>query len=121
VTDLLLPRADVGEFRRRFKWLALAAFLAFAAVFCRLFQLQVLEGSSYAAAAHENIIQRVRLATTRGVIHDREGKVLASSRPAYDLYVVPGRVMKSARPQRAGRLRDSEDLVDTWPRIADIL
>jgi len=121
MSERLLPRTDVGVFRRRFKWMGLVAFPAFAAVFCRLFQLQVLEGASYAAIAHDNIIRHVPLATTRGVIHDREGKVLASSRAAYDLYVVPGRVMRSARPQHPNRLRDEADLPDTWPRIADIL
>jgi penicillin-binding protein 2 len=117
VSDLLVPRTDVGEFRRRFKWMALVAFLAFGIVLSRLFQLQVLEGASYAAIAHENIIRHVPLATTRGVIHDREGKVLASSRPAYD----PGRVMRSARPQHPTRLHETDDLPDTWPKIADIL
>jgi len=121
VSELLVPRTDVGEFRRRFKWMALVAFVAFGAIVCRLFQLQVLEGSSYASIAHENIIRRVPLPTTRGVIHDRQGKVLASSRAAYDLYVVPGRVMRSARPAHPNRLRDTDELPDTWPRIADIL
>ncbi len=121
MNDLLVPRTDVGEFRRRFKWMALAAFLAFGVVLCRLFQLQVLEGASYAAIAHENIIRRVPIETTRGVIRDRHGKVLASSRPAYDLYVVPGRAMQSARPVHPGHLREADEHTDTWPRIADIL
>lgn len=121
MNDLLLPRTDVGEFRRRFKWMGLVAFLAFGAVLVRLFQLQVLEGASYAAIAHENIIRHAPLATTRGVIRDREGKVLASSRPAYDLFVVPGRVMPSARPAHPGRLREADDRADAWPRIADML
>ncbi len=121
MNELLVPRTDVGEFRRRFKWMALVAFVAFGAVLCRLFQLQVLEGASYAAIAHDNIIRHVPLNTTRGVIRDRDGKILASSRAAYDLYVVPGRVMRSARPQRGNRLAEADDLPDTWPRIADIL
>ncbi len=118
MSDLLVPRTDVGEFRRRFKWMALVAFVGFGAVVCRLFQLQVLEGASYAATAHENIIRHVPLPTTRGVIHDREGKVLASSRAAYDLYVVPGHAMPSARPHRAG---EAERKPDSWPRIASIV
>jgi penicillin-binding protein 2 len=115
--DLLVPRSDVGEFRKRYKWMALAAFLAFFAIVVRLFQLQIMSGADYRAIAHENIIRRVTLATTRGVIRDTQGRVLASSRPAYDAYVVPGRAMPSARPaHRAGA-----DEVDTWPRIADSL
>lgn len=114
---LLVPRSDVGEFRKRYKWLALAVFVAFGAVVVRLFQLQVLSGAEYAAIAHENIIRRVTLPTTRGVIRDGQGKILASSRPAYNVYIVPGRVSPSVRVLRRG----ASDEADTWPRIADTL
>jgi penicillin-binding protein 2 len=121
VSNLLLPRSDVGEFRKRYKWMALAAFLAFVVIVGRLFQLQALDGASYSTIAHENIIRRVVLPTTRGVIRDEYGKVLASSRPSYDVEIVPGRVMPSARPirYRNGQvmLRDP----DSWPRLAEIL
>ena len=120
MSDFLLPRSDVGEFRRRYKWMALFAFVAFFAVVVRLFQLQVVDRAEYGAIAHENIVHRVALPTTRGVIRDAYGKILASSRPSYDLYVVPGRVMPSARPVR----RDHpavDDRENTWPHIAETL
>jgi len=117
VSDLLLPRSDVGEFRKRYKWLALVVTLAFLAVIVRLFQLQIVNGSEYAAVARENIIRRVSLPTTRGVIRDAQGKVLASSRPAYNVTIVPGRVAPSARPVHKNQLGAEEP--DTWPRIAD--
>jgi penicillin-binding protein 2 len=120
LNDLLVPRSDVGEFRKRFKWMALVAFLAFGAITVRLFQLQVLSGAAYQAIAHDNIVRRVSLPTTRGVIRDALGKVLASSRASYSLYVVPGRVMPSARPVRPGRSNLDEG-TDTWPHIADLL
>jgi penicillin-binding protein 2 len=120
--DLLVPRSDVGEFRKRYKWMALFAFLAFGAIVVRLFQLQIVSGADYAAIAHENIIRRVTLATTRGVIRDARGQVLASSRPSYNAFIVPGRVMPSARPVRVGaRARAVEQEPDVWPRVADTL
>mgnify|MGYP000875114601 CR=1 FL=1 len=115
----LAPRSDIGEFRKRYKWIALGAVLAFLTILGRLFQLQVLEGADYRQMAHENIIRRVRIATTRGVIRDEKGRILASSRPAYNVYLVPGRVMPTARPPKKGRKRKEE--VDTLPRIADAL
>jgi penicillin-binding protein 2 len=120
VSDLLVQRSDVGEFRKRFKWLVLVSFLAFGAIVVRLFQLQVMSGADYAAIAHENIVHRVSVPTTRGVIRDSLGKVLASSRPSYNLYVIPGRVMPSARPVRPGRPA-GEEATDTWPHVADVL
>lgn len=96
----LVPRSDVSEFRKRYKWLALFALVTFLILAGRLFQLQIVSGEEYAQIAHENVIRRVALATTRGVIRDGEGRILASSRPAYNVYMVPGRVMPSARPQK---------------------
>ena len=96
----LVPRSDVSEFRRRYKWMALFAATAFMVVLSRLFQLQIVEGAEYRASAHENVIRKIALATTRGVIRDAYGRVLASSRPAYNVYVVPGRVMPSSRPKK---------------------
>ena len=93
MSTLLVPRSDVGEFRKRFKWLALFASLAFLVLAGRMFQLQVVDESQYAAVAHENIIRRVTLPTTRGVIRDANGRVLASSRPSYD-----GRLEASTLP-----------------------
>ncbi|HXX68367.1 MAG TPA: penicillin-binding protein 2 [Polyangiaceae bacterium] len=121
MTNLLVSRSDVGEFRRRYKWMAAAAFLAFGAVITRLFQLQVLDGAEYAEIAHENIIRRVVAPTTRGVIRDANGRVLASSRPSYEVEVVPGRVMPSARPVRYRNGVPVPHDPDSWPRLADVL
>jgi penicillin-binding protein 2 len=118
MSNLLVPRSDVGEFRRRYRWMALVAGLAFLGVLIRLFQLQIVKGRDYAQTAHENIIRRVTTQTTRGVIRDAQGRVLASSRPGYNVYLVPGRVMPSARPVRRGVNYDDRD---TFPRIAEAL
>ncbi|WP_394842566.1 penicillin-binding protein 2 [Pendulispora brunnea] len=119
MSDLLVTRSDVGEFRKRYKYFVLVVFIAFMAVIVRLFQLQVLDNTKYSGIAHENIIRRVTLATTRGVIRDSQGKILASSRPAYNVYIVPGRVMPSARPIRRGSSEADEP--DSWPKVAETL
>ena len=121
MTNFLVPRSDVGEFRRRYRWMALAAAIAFLIILGRLFQLQALDGAAYAEIAHENIIRRVVLPTTRGVIRDANGKVLASSRPSYDVEIVPGRVMPSARPVRYRNGQAIAHDPDSWPRLAEAL
>lgn len=98
-------RSDVSEFRRRFRWIALGMTVLLLGLVARLFQLQVLEADENRAVARENIVRRVTLATTRGLIRDRNGKVLASSRPAYNVYVVPDRL----------------DMAVTWPKLVDYL
>ena len=119
MSNLLVPRSDVSEFRKRYRWIALVAFLAFAIVIGRLFHLQIIRGADYAQTAHENVIRRVTLPTTRGVVRDAQGRVLASSRSSFNVLLVPGRVMPSARPQR--RTRAGAEEQDSFTRIADTL
>ncbi len=118
MTNLLVPRSDVSEFRKRYRWIGLVAFLAFSIVIGRLFQLQILRGAEYANLAHENVIRRVTLPTARGVVRDSQGRILASSRAAFRVSIVPGRVMPSARPTKR---RSKLDDPDSFARIADTL
>ncbi|HEX7666529.1 MAG TPA: penicillin-binding protein 2, partial [Polyangiaceae bacterium] len=119
MSDILTSRSDVGEFRKRYKWLALFVSICFVAVVVRLFQLQIVGGDDYAKIAHENIIRKITVPTTRGVIRDSQGKVLASSRPSFNVYVVPGRVAPSARPLKNGEPVTDEP--DSWPKIVEVL
>lgn len=118
MSDRIVSRSDVGEFRKRFRWLGLGVFVAFSVIVARLFQLQVLEGDGYAATAHENVVRRVTLPTTRGVVRDTHGRVLASSRSSFTASIVPGRVMPSARPRRRKSVSEEQD---SFPRVADVL
>ncbi|HEX4476488.1 MAG TPA: penicillin-binding protein 2 [Polyangiaceae bacterium] len=87
--SFLVQRSDVGEFRRRYRWLVIAVIAAFGILVGKLVQLQVLEVELHRAQARRNITGEIRLATTRGVIRDAYGKVLAANRPSYNVYVVP--------------------------------
>ncbi len=102
---LLVQRSDVGEFRRRYRWMVLVVLAIFLGLIGRVGQLQVLERDIHKARARSNIIGTVTLATTRGVIRDKNGKVLAANRPSYDVWVVPEKL----------------DMEETWPRAAQLM
>ena len=80
--SFLVQRSDVGEFRRRYRWLVLFVLLVFGGLIGRLAQLQIVEGDQHRAQARRNIVRERYLATTRGVIRDAYGRVLASNRTA---------------------------------------
>ncbi len=102
---LLVQRSDVGEFRRRYRWMVLVVLAIFLGLTARVGQLQVFERDIHKARARSNIIGTVTLATTRGVIRDRNGKVLAANRPSYDVWVVPEKL----------------DMEETWPRVSQLM
>ncbi len=60
----------------------------------RLFQLQIVEGETLRKRSEQNSVRTVRLDAPRGDILDREGRVLATHRPAYELQVIPSGLSK---------------------------
>ena len=96
--------ANVPDLRRRGLWLVLA-FLAMAtAVFGRLIQVQVIQGKSLAAAAAASHTTSISLHASRGVILDRDGRVLVSNVQVFDVFADPALVAASDREQVAGML-----------------
>jgi len=96
--------ARAPDLRRRGLWLVLA-FLAMAtAVFGRLVQIQVIQGKTLAAAAAASHTTSITLPATRGVILDRDGRVLVSNVQVFDVFVDPALVATSDRAQVAGQL-----------------
>jgi penicillin-binding protein 2 len=55
----------------------------------RLFTLQIIDGPDYLAQAEENRISNISVATTRGVIYDRNGYVLARNIPSFNIAITP--------------------------------
>lgn len=108
---IFVQRSDVGEFRRHYRWMVLVVIGCFIALVGRLIQLQLIEGDVHRAQARRNIVREGYLATTRGVIRDSLGRVLAANRPAYNVYVTPGRLdMEKAWPLvvKLTRLEEAE-------------
>ena len=86
---LLSVRREVGEFRKRYKWMALVVLLAFAVLLGRIVQLQLVDHDRWAGIANENITRTIGMPATRGIIRDAEGRVVATNRAAYNVYVTP--------------------------------
>ena len=103
--SILVQRSDVGEFRRRYRWMVLVILGGFVILLGRLVQLQIIEGDLHRAQARKNIIGDLSLATTRGVIRDAHSKVLAANRPSYNVYAVPSQI----------------DMEKTWPRVMQLM
>ena len=69
-----------------FRLLVIQAFLLLAS---QLFRLQILEGPRYAGQAEQNRIRRIFTSALRGVIYDRNGKLLVRNLPSFSVSVLP--------------------------------
>lgn len=95
--------SDVAKVRRRALLSIGFLCLAFFGLLTRLWFLQVIHGTEYMAAAERNRIARVPLPAPRGLILDRNGAVLATSRSLHSVAIVPGTLPSKKReaPARA--------------------
>ena len=74
------------------KYVISAIFLTIAVLYLiRLFYIQVID-DKYKLAADDNALRHKIEYPERGVIYDRNGKILVYNEAAYDLMVIPKRV-----------------------------
>ena len=104
----LSQRREVGEFRKRYRWMALFVVLVFAAIIVRVAQVQLFQRDRWSGIAQQNITKTLELPATRGVIRDVEGRVVASNRPSYDVYATP-RLLQSDDLERIASLMGLSD------------
>jgi penicillin-binding protein 2 len=74
---------------RRIPFLALVIVLTFLGFFARLFQLQLIHSDDLRLRSQRNYVRTVRLEAPRGEVLDRMGRVLATTRPAFGLQILP--------------------------------
>lgn len=83
------PQAEADQFQRR----ALIGFIGIAVALAGLcfgyFRLQVLQHEEYRTRSEANRIKPRPVVPARGLIYDRNGKLIADNVPAYRLEVVP--------------------------------
>jgi penicillin-binding protein 2 len=80
---------------RRVAILGALVVIGFAALFMRLWALQVLSGSQYAARAQANQVRTVRVEAPRGPIVDAKGNILVTNKPVTSVELSPAGMPKS--------------------------
>jgi penicillin-binding protein 2 len=66
--------------------------IALIALVVRLAQVQLIHGAEYRAAALENRVRLIPVAAPRGIIYDREDRVLVRSSPSFVVGLIPSEV-----------------------------
>ena len=98
--DTRLPGADEAPSELRIGLVAIIMLTAFLIFVLRLFQLQIVEGADLASRSARNSIRTLRLEAPRGDIVDRERRVMATTRPAFRVRVIPSEVRSPERSYR---------------------
>ncbi len=83
------------DYRRQFFFISLIVVFSFLILIARLWYLQVLNGEKWLKFAESNRIEIKRIPAMRGRILDRNGKVIADNKPAFDLKIIPSQLKPS--------------------------
>lgn len=93
--------------------------LVFAFFAIRLFSLQIIDGEDYVTRADDNRIETINTSTSRGVIYDRNGYVLARNVASYNVSITP-----ASLPADEGEIqeiyRELSQLIDVPVNNGDI-
>jgi penicillin-binding protein 2 len=71
----------------KYKWCRLILVVTMIVLSIRLWDLQIMRGSEMRKLSEQNRIRIKKVLAPRGVIYDRNGKVLADTRPSFNIYV----------------------------------
>src|SRR6185369_10441776 len=118
--------------RARLRFIQILVIVMLGALSVRLYVLQVVRGERYAEIAENQRRRRLPIPAPRGVIFDREGRVIVDSRPIYNVIMsredVKGKDLNSLiLPLAEGLnldkdiLRDYFEVVKTMPAFESIL
>lgn len=83
-----MPPEEQDQSRRALARLSLVVLALFGVLFLRLWTLQLVEGYELRLRSEHNRIRLQDLPPWRGMIMDRQGEILVSNRPSFDLVVV---------------------------------
>jgi penicillin-binding protein 2 len=103
----------------RLPLLVVVILLVFGAFIVRLFQLQIIMGEVFAEESDKNSVRLVRLEAPRGDILDREGRVIATTRPAFGLQVLPSELRQPELAYRALGQLLGEDAAALREQVGD--
>lgn len=117
--DIAGQNAELPEIRRRARLFAGFVVIAFVGLASRLFYLQIVEGESYYRATSDSIVRTVTLPAVRGQIKDRSGRVLATTRPAYNVVLTPAQLTRESYAAVRKMLAAHLDDLPTWEKVVE--
>jgi penicillin-binding protein 2 len=86
---LRLNPAHDDALRRRLQAVGGVILLSFCLLLARVWHLQVIRGHDFLRLSEQNRLRHHRVKSLRGQILDRDGRILATNRPAYALMAMP--------------------------------
>ncbi len=114
------PPVTKGNMQVRVVTIAVLVAVAFVILSTRLWYLQVLAGEDYTHYAQATHTREVKIPAQRGVIYDRNGKVLANNVPGMNVTIIPDAISREKVKELAKILKtDVSSVLDRYDAAMD--
>lgn len=90
--DLEQRGPEKKNFENRLVLIYIFFVFLFSAIIFQTYSLQVSSFIDYEEASNQNKTREVLVQPLRGIIYDRNGKIIANNIPSYDLVILPGKI-----------------------------
>ena len=110
MSDTGLQQTGLSELQQRLVFLKIGVLVVVGLLALRLWQLQVRDGPYYGELSQDNRTRSIVLNPARGLIYDRNGKLLANNVPSFNLYVE----LKDVK-DREGLIQKLEEYIEFDP------
>ncbi|MCS7281439.1 MAG: penicillin-binding protein 2 [Desulfobacterota bacterium] len=113
---------------KRYKWAKIILVSVFIVLVVRLWYLQIIKGEEMRKLSEQNRIRIQKIYAPRGVIYDRKGRILADTRPSFNVYIIPedirdfnqtvdglAKILNIDREEIVGKLRSAKDMPPSFP------
>ncbi len=112
----------------KYRWCRLILIITMVVLSLRLWDLQIMRGNEMKRLSEQNRIRIKKVVAPRGIMYDRNGKILADTRPSFNVYITPedikdfnqtvdglARLMKLDREEVVDRLKAASNLPASFP------
>src|SRR5262245_1096475 len=80
---------QLQSFQDRFRYLYGILIIMASILFLRLWYLQILRGEEFKQSAEENRLKKIKIEAPRGMVFDRERRILLDNHPTFNVTITP--------------------------------
>lgn len=123
-----MNKEQVVKRENKYKWCTRLLALTAVVLFMRLFDLQILRGDDMRKLSEQNRVRVKKIIAPRGTIFDKNGKIMANTRPSYNLYLIQeditdfnqtvdglAKLLDADREEIIEKIREARDFPPSFP------
>jgi penicillin-binding protein 2 len=113
---------QLQSFQDRFRYLYGILIVMASILFLRLWYLQILKGDEFKQSAEENRLKKIKIEAPRGMVLDRERRVLLDNHPTFNVVITPQYFRAASNEQRDASVDKLSRIINTPAKtILDVL